>query len=120
VREYRPGGDFFLLPCSGNGMADRCPVVKEVNRRADANMWREVTMPLSDGWYRWRCGPQDPDPECLQVCNGVIMDIRPKDSWGTDWERYEHRDFSGQWSGPIDFDCLEPESTKCSSDGPSG
>lgn len=96
-----------ILPCSGSGMANRCPVVKEVNRRADANMWHEVTT-LPDSWYRWRFGPQDPDPGCLQVCNGHIIDVRPKDSYGIEWEQYEHHDFSGQWSGPIDFDCLEP------------
>jgi|GEM_PF-4562098 len=64
-------------------------------------MWRKVTLPLPDGWYWWRFGPKDTDPEVLQVCNGHIVDKRPKDSYGFEWEVYEHQDFSGQWYGPL-------------------
>ena len=64
-------------------------------------MWIKTKGPLKDGWYWWKCKGDDPEPECLQICNGYIIDKRPAGLHGADWEVYEHRDYSGLWYGPI-------------------
>lgn len=64
--------------------------------------WQSNIVTLEDGWYWWRASLNDPDPECAQVCNGWIEDKRPKDSHGSEWEVYEHQDFSGEWYGPLE------------------
>jgi len=68
--------------------------------------WRFLTTQdtLPDGFYWYRVGFKKEPPEyfeVLQVCNGVIVDRRPRDSYGCDWEVYEHNDFRGWWAGPI-------------------
>ena len=71
----------------------------------DGNMTKWVNSPetLEDGFYWWRYGEKcsQDNYEILQVCNGIIVDTRPIDSYGINWEVYEHKDFSGEWSGPI-------------------
>ena len=64
-------------------------------------MWFKTNNPLKDGWYWRKCNESDPDPECLQICNGMIIDKQPTDSYGAVWEIYEHQDYNGLWQGPI-------------------
>ncbi|NQS88818.1 hypothetical protein HQ584_03385 [Patescibacteria group bacterium] len=63
--------------------------------------WGTTKGPLQDGWYFWIPVLSSDDFECLEICNGVIIDTRPKDSHGVEWEQYEHTDYSGYWMGPI-------------------
>jgi len=58
---------------------------------------------LDDGWYWWKAGEDDYEPEVLEVTNGVVVDSRPLDSYGAVWEVYEHDNFGGLWSGPIEI-----------------
>lgn len=56
--------------------------------------WFTTNEPLKDGWYWWRCANNDPEPEMLQVANKYVCDHR-------DGQCIDHKDFSGQWLGPI-------------------
>jgi len=56
--------------------------------------WIKTKGPLSDGWYWYRGGDFDGDPEVFQVANGYIIDNDGS-------EMFEHTDYSGEWSGPI-------------------
>ena len=56
---------------------------------------------LTDGWYWWKAGIEDTEPEVLEVINGIIVDKRPADSYGFEWEVYEHNNFGGLWYGPL-------------------
>jgi len=64
-------------------------------------MWIKTKGPLKDGWYWWKCRGDDPEPECLQICNGAIIDKRTSGDFGENREVYEHQDYSGFWYGPI-------------------
>ena len=65
-------------------------------------MWHKTNKPLADGWYWRKCQIDDPDPECIEVINGIIVDKRPKDSYGIEWEVYEHDEFGRWWwYGPL-------------------
>lgn len=72
--------------------------------------WFQTTAPLSDGWYWRKCTPNDSDPDVIEVCNGVMIDTQPIDSYGGKWEIYENPEFSGWWFwGPIECPGIEEE-----------
>ena len=67
-----------------------------------AMRWMKTDQPLKDGWYWRKCKADDPDPDCVEVINGIIIDSRPIDSHGAKWEIYEHNYFGGWlWYGPL-------------------
>jgi len=66
--------------------------------------WQQIDKPLPDGWYWRKCKIDDLDPECIEVCNGIMVDKRPRDSHGLEWEVYEHDEFTGfWWYGPLEI-----------------
>jgi hypothetical protein len=65
--------------------------------------WIKEPKTLQDGFYWWRPNefyPQE-DYEMIKICNGFIIDSRPTDSYGANWEIFEHTDFLGEWNGPL-------------------
>lgn len=66
--------------------------------------WRKSEMPLEDGWYWRKCTADDPEPDIVEVSNGVIVDTQVMDSFGTRREVYEHEEFKGWlWYGPLEI-----------------
>ena len=62
-----------------------------------------TTKPLKDGWYWRKSKVDDPEPDIVEIVNGVIIDSQPKDSYGAGWEVYEHAEFNGWlWYGPLE------------------
>ena len=65
--------------------------------------WQQTDKPLADGWYWRKCKIDDPDPECIQVINGIYVDTEPMNSYGTEWRQVELDSFSGWWwYGPLE------------------
>jgi hypothetical protein len=56
--------------------------------------WFKTSEPLQNGWYWWRASDKDPEPDCIKIANGIIIDY-------SSGELNEHTDFSGEWKGPI-------------------
>ena len=66
-------------------------------------MWIQTDKPLTDGWYWRKCKADDPDPECIQVINGIYVDKEPVDSHGIEWRMIELDEFKGWWwYGPLE------------------
>lgn len=67
--------------------------------------WIQTDKPLPDGWYWRKCHlVEDTDPNVIEVINGIIVDSRPIDSYGANWEVYEHDEFKGWWWwGPLNI-----------------
>lgn len=65
--------------------------------------WRKTTKPLEDGWYWRKCKDDDPEPDIIEVVNGVIVDTQTMDGFGANWKVYEHDEFEGWlWFGPLE------------------
>jgi hypothetical protein len=64
--------------------------------------WQSNIATLEDGWYWRRINLNDLDAECIEVNDGWVIDSRPIDSHGIDWEIYEHQDFGLEWYGPLE------------------
>ena len=66
--------------------------------------WMKTEQPLPDGWYWRKAGISDSDPDVIQVINEIMVDSRPIDSYGANWEVYEHDEFIGWWwYGPLNI-----------------
>jgi len=62
--------------------------------------WFEVhSSRIRDGYYWWRSGRDDRNLEIFQIRNGSIIDYAQIEQDA--WDMFEHKDFSGQWWGPI-------------------
>ncbi len=64
--------------------------------------WMKTNKPLEDGWYWRKCKKDDPEPDIVEVCNGVYWDTETLDGWGDHWVLCECEIFKGWlWCGPI-------------------
>lgn len=61
-----------------------------------------ILPPDADGWYIWRNGPNWPktDYRCIEIANGVMIDVEPADAYGIEWRVVECQPY-GQFKGPI-------------------
>ena len=65
--------------------------------------WQRTETLLEDGWYWRKASMDDPEPDCVEVSNGVYEDKEPADSHGAEWRVVECDDFSDWWwYGPIE------------------
>lgn len=56
----------------------------------------------ADGWFVWRNSPWWPKDcyRCIEIANGVMVDVEPADSYGAVWNVVECNPY-GQFRGPI-------------------
>ena len=53
--------------------------------------------PTVDGYYWWRAGPKDDDPEIVFVSGGEVSEIGRIEPW-------EMKNHQGEWIGPLSVD----------------